>query len=278
MLYKSCGNHMLKDFQQANLILTKKQFFLHNIPAAFISTSSCCSKQIHHFTAEDIIDEELSAFLPPVLRYLEDKRIIYNSYINRKYLPMPYYQKLALMKVNIKVQKDMRLEKSIPLVVQDNEVVKVPTIENISKEISDIEKRTESFPFTLHTPIASNESSSISSTIDYANVPDIDVRQDMKERMEEYKEGIIKPISLTPHLKTEPVSEESEQFLIEEDAKCDEDMHSGFKTREPQHGTADPTIPVSNVPCGGCGALLHCQDPALPGNSSTRHFNFMYCS
>nr|CAD7426674.1 unnamed protein product [Timema monikensis] len=31
------------------------------------------------------------------------------------------------------------------------------------------------------------------------------------------------------------------------------------------YGTPDRSIPVSSVPCGGCGALLHCQDPGIPG-------------
>lgn len=31
------------------------------------------------------------------------------------------------------------------------------------------------------------------------------------------------------------------------------------------NGTANPAIPVSDVPCGGCGALLHCKDVSIPG-------------
>lgn len=31
------------------------------------------------------------------------------------------------------------------------------------------------------------------------------------------------------------------------------------------YGTPDLTAPVSQVPCGGCGALLHCSDPSIPG-------------
>lgn len=31
------------------------------------------------------------------------------------------------------------------------------------------------------------------------------------------------------------------------------------------YGTPDPNTKVSSVPCGGCGALLHCKDPAIPG-------------
>ena len=30
-------------------------------------------------------------------------------------------------------------------------------------------------------------------------------------------------------------------------------------------GTPNPAIPPSDVPCGGCGALLHCQDTGIPG-------------
>ncbi|XP_074109711.1 nitric oxide-associated protein 1 isoform X2 [Cotesia typhae] len=31
------------------------------------------------------------------------------------------------------------------------------------------------------------------------------------------------------------------------------------------YGTSNPSVPVSSIPCGGCGALLHCQDSAIPG-------------
>lgn len=31
------------------------------------------------------------------------------------------------------------------------------------------------------------------------------------------------------------------------------------------YGTPDPKVGISRVPCGGCGALLHCSDPAIPG-------------
>ncbi|XP_014483268.1 PREDICTED: nitric oxide-associated protein 1 [Dinoponera quadriceps] len=37
------------------------------------------------------------------------------------------------------------------------------------------------------------------------------------------------------------------------------------KTWLSNYGTPDPESSVSSVPCGGCGALLHCKDHALPG-------------
>lgn len=38
------------------------------------------------------------------------------------------------------------------------------------------------------------------------------------------------------------------------------DVHS-YKN----YGTADPDSHVTSIPCGGCGALLHCKDPEIPG-------------
>ncbi|KAH0550783.1 nitric oxide-associated protein 1 [Cotesia glomerata] len=46
-----------------------------------------------------------------------------------------------------------------------------------------------------------------------------------------------------------------EQF---NDSKIDDSWQSCY-------GTSNPGVPVSSIPCGGCGALLHCQDSAIPG-------------
>ena len=44
------------------------------------------------------------------------------------------------------------------------------------------------------------------------------------------------------------------------DESADVDKSSGV-----YYGSANPAEPVSKVPCGGCGALLHCQDHSIPG-------------
>lgn len=47
-----------------------------------------------------------------------------------------------------------------------------------------------------------------------------------------------------------------------------EELEDGVETENEwlkQYGTPDPKIGVSRVPCGGCGAFLHCSDPAIPG-------------
>lgn len=41
------------------------------------------------------------------------------------------------------------------------------------------------------------------------------------------------------------------------------------------YGTPDPNVPVSKIPCGGCGALMHCVDPGLPGYLPSEKFTAM---
>lgn len=38
------------------------------------------------------------------------------------------------------------------------------------------------------------------------------------------------------------------------------------------YGSPDPSLPVSDVPCGGCGALLHCKNSSLPGYMPSEKF------
>ncbi|XP_037807042.1 nitric oxide-associated protein 1 [Lucilia sericata] len=42
--------------------------------------------------------------------------------------------------------------------------------------------------------------------------------------------------------------------------------------KENKYGTADPNIPASNVPCNGCGAILHCKHQTSPGFLPTEIF------
>lgn len=48
--------------------------------------------------------------------------------------------------------------------------------------------------------------------------------------------------------------------------ESDEDLESTY-------GTPDITVPVSDTPCGGCGALLHCKDSSIPGYVPSQLFN-----
>ena len=38
-----------------------------------------------------------------------------------------------------------------------------------------------------------------------------------------------------------------------------------LKSAQLLFGTPDPSVAISDIPCCGCGAMLHCKDPGIPG-------------
>ncbi|EDV55027.1 nitric oxide-associated protein 1 [Drosophila erecta] len=50
-----------------------------------------------------------------------------------------------------------------------------------------------------------------------------------------------------------------------EDWMDDYEFYQGAKEGANRQGTPDPSLPVSKVPCNGCGANLHCSNASLPG-------------
>uniref|UniRef100_UPI00398F404C nitric oxide-associated protein 1 n=1 Tax=Pristiophorus japonicus TaxID=55135 RepID=UPI00398F404C len=72
------------------------------------------------------------------------------------------------------------------------------------------------------------------------------------------------------HLEALGQAPEAEPLVSDRHCRAPEPPPAGEKRRAPpgQHrvyGTADPQQPASSCPCSGCGALLHCAEPALAG-------------
>lgn len=55
-----------------------------------------------------------------------------------------------------------------------------------------------------------------------------------------------------------------EEVLSDKD-DVEESLEDKLAMIKHEHGTPNRSIPPSNVPCGGCGAVLHCQDSSIPG-------------
>lgn len=66
-------------------------------------------------------------------------------------------------------------------------------------------------------------------------------------------------------------SEESKEAFRKEARTLLPVSRSGRKMVE-FYGTPDITVPMSRVPCHGCGALLHCKDPGIPGYVPSQKF------
>lgn len=64
-----------------------------------------------------------------------------------------------------------------------------------------------------------------------------------------------------PYSASTPINKKFEKFKT---LKQNE-INSLQLSNELNYGNPDPAVPVSSVPCGGCGAMLHCQSPSIPG-------------
>ncbi|XP_072476957.1 nitric oxide-associated protein 1 [Notamacropus eugenii] len=71
--------------------------------------------------------------------------------------------------------------------------------------------------------------------------------------------------SVSAELRRRQEEEEREQLLRDERRLAQQRKKTREKGLRPVFGSPDPAVPASGVSCSGCGAELHCQDPAVPG-------------
>lgn len=207
--------------------------------------------------------------LPYAVWGLTDSRILYSSYVkNCTATDNP----LVLRRIGKQIQEQnesLRRKEAIPLIIEQNIVRNEE--KNYIESSSDKEKEESkvSFPYT-HTheieipesyivdsdPV---ESKSIDSDLDFSK-PDVSIAEEIALRMKAYDEGVLEEIDAPKGnlIKDEDIHDLPNDILLEEGAA---DLH----LIKEQQGSADPKCPASDVPCGGCGAFLHCQQPSLMG-------------
>uniref|UniRef100_A0A2P2I2E8 Nitric oxide-associated protein 1 n=1 Tax=Hirondellea gigas TaxID=1518452 RepID=A0A2P2I2E8_9CRUS len=226
---------------------------------------------------EDLTDEVLNR-LPPVVRFIVDRRIIYSSYIEDQKPRVPHRHKKRLFNAYLNVDKKLARQRSMPCFLEKilGSEEKKFIINNedhteleLYKMDETIEKR---FPYALYSEVEKEimeEEKAISLAldepeIDYTNLKEVSVEEDTINRIEQYDKGELKPFNI--HIeqpKKEAFALSGSQYVDQGDEELD--PQKAYDEDQRQFGTADPNVPVSNVPCGGCGALLHCQNPSLPG-------------
>ena len=126
--------------------------------------------------------------------------------------------------------------------------------------------------------------------------PNMEVEGDnsLSEKLNKYKENIEQQLKLLE------LRAKHQEYLIDRDLELDsndksmEDVENGIDVEElsasisdtvtPTTITsgksklklsviADPSVPVSDAPCPGCGALLHCKDATIPGFLPSNKFS-----
>ncbi|XP_024936849.1 nitric oxide-associated protein 1 isoform X2 [Cephus cinctus] len=66
----------------------------------------------------------------------------------------------------------------------------------------------------------------------------------------------------TTALSTDDVSQIPANWMVDYEFYNDENENNSYSS---YYGTPKPDVGTSSIPCGGCGALLHCRDIAIPG-------------
>ena len=63
-----------------------------------------------------------------------------------------------------------------------------------------------------------------------------------------------------------------EEIMLDQAPKVKMSLPRDTRNHVNLFGNPDPSEPISDAPCPGCGAFLHCQDPLRPGYISTQRY------
>ncbi|KAK8399302.1 hypothetical protein O3P69_003431 [Scylla paramamosain] len=238
----------------------------------------CCSRPLHvdlkerHVVVSQQQIEEgnlKKGEVPFAVWGLTDSRILYSSHVkNSTATDNPF----VLHRIGKQIQQQeesLRRKEAIPLIIEQNIV---RNEEKVYIESASDEERKESkviFPYSHTHQIEIPESYVVDSDpveseftdshSDFSK-PNVSVAEEIALRMRAYDEGVLEEMD-TPKgnlVEHEDTYDLPNDILLEKEAA---DLH----LIKEQQGSADPKCPVSDVPCGGCGAFLHCQQPSLMG-------------
>ncbi|XP_047526121.1 nitric oxide-associated protein 1 [Pieris napi] len=169
------------------------------------------------------------------------EKIIFNSYLEHEKLELGYfkYHLKTLAKAKKYQTEEFRKKTLQPLpislkyYVNSDELLQEKVVEDLSDQTSVFQ-----LPFAKTTPV------------------------DILEERVILKDESIDETKEYDHSNISKWMTNYEHF---DDTKLCEDEDELQNDWTKHYGTPDPTSTISNVGCGGCGALLHCNDPAIPG-------------
>lgn len=225
-----------------------KKRYLFNFLQTRSFNRTCNKPNLHQNTLKSEITPEESKIASIIKKY-EDK-LLYSSYIEAHTLRLGYTRNVAITQKRERSEEKDVLEKQalepLPLSLKylytdENNVVAPSKEDKIALEES--EAVHSHFPFevketnTIDLTIQTNET--IINDSESRDLIDLEIKQRLQ------------------HLNATNWMEDYENY--------DERKNEEISNLEINYGTPDPKSRISNIPCGGCGALLHCKDTSIPG-------------
>lgn len=173
-------------------------------------------------------------------------KIKFNSYLEREKLDLGYYKYYLknLKKRKVLLQKEYKEKSLPPLPISLRYYVDEERLLREENDTDHVEEPNDfQLPFGSATKVEynNNKPSKPNNNVDLEKSADFD-RSNIQKWMTNY--------------------EHFDDSQMTSDDDTDDELGNSWSK---YYGTADPTANVSRVPCGGCGALLHCSDPSIPG-------------
>lgn len=223
---------------RTNFLNLKKNLILQNV---FLITRTCSTATKPVKTSE----EHNNKIIDLVNKHQE--KIIYSSYIESKKLKLGYKRNKAVEhKINLERQKIIRQIQSIdpiPLSLRFyDESIDTKHKQEVDEAVKIVDKKN----IITHFPFDSSDKFKESHNKDNEHLKftnDVSIKDEITGNMERYK-----------------LNEDTRNWMTDYENYEDDDIdNSNTEPWQLNYGTPDPNSVVSDVPCGGCGALLHCK-------------------
>ncbi|ERL87636.1 hypothetical protein D910_05027 [Dendroctonus ponderosae] len=223
-----------------------------------------------HFQNQATESAEENSHLFDLLKKYE-YRLLYSSILEQHRIRYGYHQQRAFIKktemADFKLKTAIRSLRPLPVSLKYFTDYNLDDIEKSAAEEAESEIVEEADSLT-NFPYKVNATVEDEGFVDEPKKPD---PHSIKKEIEARKEALDndKENWMTHYENYEDDLEEHNERLLFGDG-------DDWKVN---YGTPDPRCAISNVPCGGCGAYLHCQDSSIPGyipseifkNSFKRH-------
>lgn len=226
--------NLLKRNTNSICIIHRKS--VHAVSILTNNSSKCFYSTLNNLKS----DNDQSSTLLELIDKYEDK-IIYSSVIESKKLKLGYKRnKVVENKYFIKIKQKEYAKSSIEplsLSLKHLNITKSKEINNDERNISgDVQESVMQFPFEKSDKY--NESTN-----------------NKYKKLEAQEDGIKNEIALrkAEYEKRQNWMTDYENY---DDSISEEENENNWRLN---YGTPDPTSKISKIPCGGCGALLHCK-------------------
>lgn len=210
-------------------------------------------RRVRYYSSKTKPNLTLESFDGRLLELLEkhEKKIFFNSFIDehRRKLHLQFKKRVTIVEA-LEAQEPNKNELdsvALSLKYLSDEFDVTQSCKTPKPSVRTKYRKTH-FPFTETAAVEQTDQN-----IRVVNSRNEDIAEILQEEVRKRQEAIS-------------VSPEHQNWMTDYE-NYDDNLHSdSYNTNwKINYGTPDPREPVSDVPCGGCGAYLHCRDTSIPG-------------